>query len=190
MHYTLSFHGDIFLFIYLFCYFFFPVGPQMAVQLEVAPGFTAVPVGKDHDSYCLGANGRHTSSWLVTPKSLGEWKMCKGAPPRKGESRKDSSVTFFSLDPHEEALSHYCFWRELTSILNTRQALEPLLEPRIPCRSWDFGRCQVPGRSELSSLDCLFQGMWISLCLRKHNSPQSPVVLRWPQFLRLGERTQ
>ena len=161
----------------------------MAVQLEVAPGFTAVPVGKDHDSYCLGANGRHTSSWLVTPKSLGEWKISKEALPRKGESR-DSSVTFFSFGSPRGRSQQLLLLAVLTSILNTRQALEPLLEPRIPCRSWDFGRCQVPGRSELSSLDCLFQGMWISLCLLKHKSLQSPVVLRWPQFLRLGERTQ
>ena len=89
----------LFLFIYLFCCFFFPVGPQMSVQLEASPDFTAVPVGDDHDSYCLSANGRHTSSWLVTPKSLGEWKFCEGNLPRKGKYREVSSVTFFSLGP-------------------------------------------------------------------------------------------
>lgn len=183
----LSFHGDIFLFIYLFCCFFFPVGPQMSVQLEASPDFTAVPVGDDQDSYCLSANGRHTSSWLVTPKSLGEWKFCEGDLPRKGKyfisyflligSQRGSAQSLLTL-----VYAYYTF--------NTRQALGPLLETRMTYRSRGFGRSQVPGRSELSSLDCLFQGMWISLCLRKHNSPQSPVVLRWPQFLKLGERTQ
>ncbi|NP_075591.1 murinoglobulin-1 precursor [Rattus norvegicus] len=50
---------------------YLPTSLPMAVQLEASPDFTAVPVGNDQDSYCLGANGRHTSSWLVTPKSLG-----------------------------------------------------------------------------------------------------------------------
>lgn len=51
---------------------YLPTSMQMGVQLEASPDFTAVPVGNNLDSYCLHANGRHTSSWLVTPKSLGE----------------------------------------------------------------------------------------------------------------------
>ncbi|XP_028616887.1 murinoglobulin-1-like isoform X2 [Grammomys surdaster] len=50
---------------------YLPTSMRMAVQLEASPDFTAVPVGKDQDSYCLDANGRHISSWLVTPKTLG-----------------------------------------------------------------------------------------------------------------------
>ncbi|XP_028616885.1 murinoglobulin-1-like isoform X2 [Grammomys surdaster] len=50
---------------------YLPASMRMGVQLEASPDFTAVPVGKDQDSYCLSANGRHTSSWLVTPKTLG-----------------------------------------------------------------------------------------------------------------------
>ncbi|XP_021046914.2 murinoglobulin-1 [Mus pahari] len=50
---------------------YLPTSMRMSVQLEASPDFTAVPVGDDQDSYCLSANGRHTSSWLVTPKSLG-----------------------------------------------------------------------------------------------------------------------
>ncbi|KAL1764977.1 alpha-1-inhibitor 3-like [Sigmodon hispidus] len=44
---------------------------RVGVLLEDSPDFTAVPVAKDQDSYCLCANERHTTSWLVTPKSLG-----------------------------------------------------------------------------------------------------------------------
>jgi hypothetical protein len=72
MYNMLSFHGNNFLYIYLFFYFFFSVGPQMSVQLQDSPDFTAVPVGDYQDSYCLSAKERYTSSWLVTPKSLGK----------------------------------------------------------------------------------------------------------------------
>ncbi|XP_055463938.1 murinoglobulin-1-like, partial [Psammomys obesus] len=44
---------------------------RLGVQLAASPDFTAVLVEKAQDSYCLCANGRHTTSWLVTPKSLG-----------------------------------------------------------------------------------------------------------------------
>nr|XP_021485341.1 murinoglobulin-2-like [Meriones unguiculatus] len=44
---------------------------RLGVQLAASPDFTAVPVEKAQDSYCVCANGRHTTSWLVTPKSLG-----------------------------------------------------------------------------------------------------------------------
>ncbi|KAL1764796.1 alpha-1-inhibitor 3-like [Sigmodon hispidus] len=50
---------------------YLPTCIRVAVLLEDSPDFTAVPVTKDQDSYCLCANGRHTTSWLVTPKSLG-----------------------------------------------------------------------------------------------------------------------
>ncbi|NP_001166532.1 murinoglobulin-1 precursor [Cavia porcellus] len=44
---------------------------QVSVQLEACPAFTAVPLAKDQDSYCLCEDGRQTVSWLVTPKALG-----------------------------------------------------------------------------------------------------------------------
>uniref|UniRef100_H0W8R4 Murinoglobulin 1 n=1 Tax=Cavia porcellus TaxID=10141 RepID=H0W8R4_CAVPO len=44
---------------------------QVSVQLEASPAFTAVPLAKDQDSYCLCEDGRQTVSWLVTPKALG-----------------------------------------------------------------------------------------------------------------------
>ncbi|XP_055460090.1 murinoglobulin-1-like isoform X2 [Psammomys obesus] len=50
---------------------YLPTCIRLAVQLAASPDFTAVPVEKAQDSYCLCANGRHTTSWLVTPKSLG-----------------------------------------------------------------------------------------------------------------------
>ncbi|XP_036037834.1 murinoglobulin-1-like [Onychomys torridus] len=50
---------------------YLPTCIRVSVLLEDSPDFTAVPVAKEEDSYCLCANGRHTTSWLVTPKSLG-----------------------------------------------------------------------------------------------------------------------
>ncbi|XP_035316208.1 murinoglobulin-2-like isoform X1 [Cricetulus griseus] len=50
---------------------YLPTCIRVGVLLEDSPDFTAVPVAKDQDSHCLCANGRHTASWLVTPKSLG-----------------------------------------------------------------------------------------------------------------------
>ncbi|XP_035304915.1 murinoglobulin-1-like isoform X2 [Cricetulus griseus] len=50
---------------------YLPTCIRVGVLLEDSPDFTAVPVAKDQDSHCLCANGRHTESWLVTPKSLG-----------------------------------------------------------------------------------------------------------------------
>ncbi|KAI5126086.1 Pregnancy Zone Protein [Manis pentadactyla] len=44
---------------------------RVSVQLQESPDFTAIPVDKDQDSYCLCANGRQTVSWLVTPRTLG-----------------------------------------------------------------------------------------------------------------------
>ncbi|ERE67121.1 murinoglobulin-1-like protein [Cricetulus griseus] len=49
---------------------YLPTCIRVGVLLEDSPDFTAVPVAKDQDSHCLCANGRHTASWLVTPKSL------------------------------------------------------------------------------------------------------------------------
>uniref|UniRef100_A0A8C2LWP9 Alpha-2-macroglobulin n=1 Tax=Cricetulus griseus TaxID=10029 RepID=A0A8C2LWP9_CRIGR len=50
---------------------YLPTCIRVGVLLEDSPDFTAVPVAKDQDSHCLCANWRHTTSWLVTPKSLG-----------------------------------------------------------------------------------------------------------------------
>ncbi|GAB1291241.1 Murinoglobulin-1 [Apodemus speciosus] len=91
---------------------YLPTSMRMAVQLEVAPGFTAVPVGKDQDSYCLGANGRHTSSWLVTPKYLGNVNFSVSAEAQQSPEpcgseeatvpetgRKDTVVKVLIVEP-------------------------------------------------------------------------------------------
>uniref|UniRef100_A0A5F9CT93 Alpha-2-macroglobulin n=1 Tax=Oryctolagus cuniculus TaxID=9986 RepID=A0A5F9CT93_RABIT len=44
---------------------------RVSVQLKASPDFTAIPVQKEQDSYCLCGNERETLSWLVTPTSLG-----------------------------------------------------------------------------------------------------------------------
>ncbi|KAM6162667.1 LOW QUALITY PROTEIN: alpha-2-macroglobulin-like [Erethizon dorsatum] len=70
---------------------------RVSVQLEASPDFTAVPVAKDQDSYCLCANGRQTVSWLVTPKSLDTGiseKLSLKLPPKLV---KDSARAYFSV---------------------------------------------------------------------------------------------
>ncbi|EDK99670.1 murinoglobulin-1 precursor [Mus musculus] len=71
---------------------YLPTSMQMSVQLEASPDFTAVPVGDDQDSYCLSANGRHTSSWLVTPKSLGNVNFSVSAEAQQSSEPCGSEV--------------------------------------------------------------------------------------------------
>ncbi|EDK99674.1 mCG132196, isoform CRA_b [Mus musculus] len=71
---------------------YLPTSMRMSVQLEASPDFTAVPVGDDQDSYCLSANGRHTSSWLVTPKSLGNVNFSVSAEAQKSSEPCGSEV--------------------------------------------------------------------------------------------------
>lgn len=45
---------------------------QVAVHLEASPDFLTAPLQKARESHCVCVNERHTISWIVTPKSLGE----------------------------------------------------------------------------------------------------------------------
>ncbi|KAK7826261.1 hypothetical protein U0070_021275, partial [Myodes glareolus] len=65
---------------------------RVGVLLEGSPDFTAVPVAKDQDSHCLCANGRHTTSWLVTPKSLGNVNFSVTAEARQSPEPCGSEV--------------------------------------------------------------------------------------------------
>ncbi|XP_051011250.1 murinoglobulin-2-like [Acomys russatus] len=65
---------------------------RVRVELEASPDFTAVPVAKDQDSYCLCANGRHTEFWLVTPKSLGNVNFSVTAEARQSPEACGSDV--------------------------------------------------------------------------------------------------
>ncbi|KAH0521189.1 Murinoglobulin-1 [Microtus ochrogaster] len=65
---------------------------RVGVLLEDSPDFTAVPVAKDQDSHCLCANGRHTTSWLVTPKSLGNMNFSVTAEARQSPEPCGSEV--------------------------------------------------------------------------------------------------
>ncbi|XP_051011605.1 murinoglobulin-2-like [Acomys russatus] len=65
---------------------------RVSVELEASPDFTAAPVVKDQDSYCLCANGRHTKSWLVTPKSLGNVNFSVTAEARQSPEACGSDV--------------------------------------------------------------------------------------------------
>ncbi|XP_028616888.1 murinoglobulin-1-like [Grammomys surdaster] len=71
---------------------YLPTSMRMGVQLEASPDFTAVPEGKDQNSYCLGANGRHTSSWLVTPKTLGNVNFSVSAEAQQSPELCGSEV--------------------------------------------------------------------------------------------------
>ncbi|XP_031236150.1 murinoglobulin-1-like [Mastomys coucha] len=71
---------------------YLPTSMQMGVQMEASPDFTAVPVGNNQDSYCLHANGRHTSSWLVTPKSLGNVNFSVSAEAQQSSEPCGSEV--------------------------------------------------------------------------------------------------
>lgn len=141
------------------CYFFAHVGPQVGVLLEDSPDFTAVPVAKDQDSHCLCANGRHTTSWLVTPKSLGEWELRKGTLRRNGECRKGSYVSFFSRSPQAHHLLKY------------RTSPRPAQRPEDALQVLGFGRCQVPGTTELSSV-CVSGNVNFSVTAEARQSPE------------------
>nr|XP_034368490.1 murinoglobulin-1-like [Arvicanthis niloticus] len=91
---------------------YLPTSMRMVVQLEASPDFTAVPVEKDQESYCLGANGRHTSSWLVTPKTLGNVNFSVSAEAQQSPElcgselatvpetgRKDTVVKVLIVEP-------------------------------------------------------------------------------------------
>ncbi|XP_028616882.1 murinoglobulin-1-like isoform X2 [Grammomys surdaster] len=91
---------------------YLPTSMRMGVQLEASPDFTAVPVQKDQDSYCLGANGRHTSSWFVTPKTLGNVNFSVSAEAQQSPEpcgseaatvpetgRKDTVVKVLIVEP-------------------------------------------------------------------------------------------
>ncbi|XP_037060073.1 murinoglobulin-1-like isoform X6 [Peromyscus leucopus] len=71
---------------------YLPTCIRVGVLLEDSPDFTAVPVSKDEDSYCLCANGRHTASWLVTPKSLGNVNFSVTAEARQSPEPCGSEV--------------------------------------------------------------------------------------------------
>ncbi|GAB1291243.1 Murinoglobulin-1 [Apodemus speciosus] len=118
---------------------YLPTSMRMAVQLEVAPGFTAVPVGKDQDSYCLGANGRHTSSWLVTPKILGNVNFSVSAEAQQSPEpcgsevatvpetgRKDTVVKVLIVEPEGIKKEH-----TFTSLLCTSGKLNAEVSEKL-----------------------------------------------------------
>ncbi|NP_036620.2 alpha-2-macroglobulin precursor [Rattus norvegicus] len=50
---------------------YLPTCIRVAVQLEASPDFLAAPEEKEQRSHCICMNQRHTASWAVIPKSLG-----------------------------------------------------------------------------------------------------------------------
>lgn len=65
---------------------------QVAVQLEASRDFLAAPEEKEQRSHCICMNQRHTVSWAVIPKSLGEQQS-----PEAQESQPDlNKQCFFS----------------------------------------------------------------------------------------------
>uniref|UniRef100_A0A0N4SVU1 Predicted gene 7298 n=1 Tax=Mus musculus TaxID=10090 RepID=A0A0N4SVU1_MOUSE len=98
---------------------YLPTSMQMSVQLQDSPDFTAVPVGDYQDSYCLSAKERYTSSWLVTPKSLGNVNFSVSAEAQQSPEpcgsevatvpetgRKDTVVKFLIVEPEGIKIEH------------------------------------------------------------------------------------
>ncbi|XP_076796626.1 murinoglobulin-1-like isoform X2 [Arvicanthis niloticus] len=123
---------------------YLPTSMRMVVQLEASPDFTAVPVGKVQDSYCLGANGRHTSSWLVTPKTLGNVNFSVSAEAQQSPElcgsevatvpetgRKDTVVKVLIVE-HEGIKKEHTFSSLLcTSDAEVSEKLSLVLPPTV-----------------------------------------------------------
>ncbi|XP_038963370.1 C3 and PZP-like, alpha-2-macroglobulin domain containing 8 isoform X2 [Rattus norvegicus] len=123
---------------------YLPTSLPMAVQLEASPDFTAVPVGNDQDSYCLGANGRHTSSWLVTPKSLGNVNFSVSAEAQQSPEpcgsevatvpetgRKDTVVKVLIVEPEGIKREHTFSSLLCASDAELSETLSLLLPPTV-----------------------------------------------------------
>ncbi|XP_051011255.1 alpha-2-macroglobulin-like [Acomys russatus] len=85
---------------------------RVAVQLEASPDFVAAPVEKEQTSYCICMNGRHTVSWVVIPKSLGNvnftvsaealnsQEVCRNKIPEvPGLGKKDTVIKSLLVEP-------------------------------------------------------------------------------------------
>uniref|UniRef100_A0A8C0XQE5 Alpha-2-macroglobulin n=1 Tax=Castor canadensis TaxID=51338 RepID=A0A8C0XQE5_CASCN len=58
---------------------------RVSVQLEASPAFLSVPVESEQGSHCICGNGRHTLSWAVTPKTLGNVNFTVSAEALKSQ---------------------------------------------------------------------------------------------------------
>uniref|UniRef100_A0A8I5Y1T7 Murinoglobulin 1 like 1 n=1 Tax=Rattus norvegicus TaxID=10116 RepID=A0A8I5Y1T7_RAT len=123
---------------------YLPTSLPMAVLLEASPDFTAVPVENNQDSYCLGANGRHTSSWLVTPKSLGNVNFSVSAEARQSPGpcgsevatvpetgRKDTVVKVLIVEPEGIKKEHTFSSLLCASDAELSETLSLLLPPTV-----------------------------------------------------------
>ncbi|XP_076796618.1 murinoglobulin-1-like isoform X2 [Arvicanthis niloticus] len=123
---------------------YLPTSMRMVVQLEASPDFTAVPVEKDQDSYCLGANGRHTSSWLVTPKTLGNVNFSVSAEAQQSPElcgsevatvpetgRKDTVVRVLIVQPEGIKKEHTFSSLLCTSDAEVSEKLSLVLPPTV-----------------------------------------------------------
>lgn len=72
---------------------------QVAVQLEASPDFLTAPMEKELKSHCVCLNERHTVSWVITPKSLGEPRS-----PRGTGVTAEALCLFPDKDPQAEGL--------------------------------------------------------------------------------------
>uniref|UniRef100_A0A8C5ZW35 Alpha-2-macroglobulin n=1 Tax=Marmota marmota marmota TaxID=9994 RepID=A0A8C5ZW35_MARMA len=65
---------------------------RVRIQLETSPTFLAVPVEKEQGSHCICGDGRHTVSWEVTPKSLGNVNFTVSAEALESQELCGSEV--------------------------------------------------------------------------------------------------
>ncbi|XP_057348249.1 alpha-2-macroglobulin-like [Manis pentadactyla] len=117
---------------------------RVSVQLQESPDFTAIPVDKDQDSYCLCANGRQTVSWLVTPRTLGNVNFSVSAETLQSSElcgtevatvpeigRKDTVVKLLLIEP-EGIKQEYTFNSLLcASDVGVSEKLSLKLPPKV-----------------------------------------------------------
>ncbi|XP_042129974.2 alpha-2-macroglobulin-like isoform X2 [Peromyscus maniculatus bairdii] len=65
---------------------------QVAVHLEASPDFLTAPLQKARESHCVCVNERHTISWIVTPKSLGNVNFTVSAEALNSQERCGNAV--------------------------------------------------------------------------------------------------
>ncbi|EDK99667.1 mCG132226, isoform CRA_b, partial [Mus musculus] len=85
---------------------------RVGVQLEASPDFLATPEEKEQKSHCICMNERHTMSWAVIPKSLGNVnftvsaealdskELCRNEVPVVPErGKKDTIIKSLLVEP-------------------------------------------------------------------------------------------
>ncbi|XP_041499265.1 alpha-2-macroglobulin isoform X2 [Microtus oregoni] len=65
---------------------------RVVVQLEASPDFLTAPMEKEQTSHCICLKERHTVSWVITPKSLGNVNFTVSAEALNSQKRCGNEV--------------------------------------------------------------------------------------------------